>query len=317
MKVLACLAALLAGTAAAEYGITSYFFRRTMIRQNTDTGRTKDMAGTDWDQYMPYISECRTWLNDSPREDVYIKSEDGLRLHGTWFHGDPDASGRRKIILCFHGYTGKGMSDFTCMANFYLRHGYQVILVDQRAHGDSEGDYVGFGCLDRKDALRWIGFVLEQAGKDCGIWLHGLSMGAATVLMTSGLKLPAQVRGIISDCAFTSAWDVFSHVLKDQYHMPPYPILKLSDSMVKKRAGYGLKECSASEEVKKAKAPILMIHGEADTFVPVRMCREIYGNIASKKDILLVPGAGHAESFYKARSACEQKLTDFLAKTAE
>lgn len=297
-----------AAAAAADYGIASYFFRRTMLRQNAATERTIDMAGTNWDIYKPRLQKMKKWMLEQEHRDVYIHSADGLRLHGTYFPG----KGENKIILCFHGYTSKGTSDYIGLSNYYLPRGYQMLLVDERAHGDSEGTYIGFGCLDREDALLWIEYVKDYLGGDCEIWLHGTSMGASTVLMASGLKLPSQVKGIISDCAFTSAWDVFSHVLKDQYHLPPYPILKASDSMCRKRAGYGLAQCNAAEEVKKAEVPILFIHGGADTFVPCAMCYEIYENCRTRKDMLIVPGAGHVEAFYKEQELYEDKLTEFL-----
>ena len=186
--------------AAGEYGIASYFFRRTMLRQNAATKRTMDMAGTNWDLYIPEIGKMKQWMLEQEREDVYIRSGDGLKLHGTYFPGQ----GSGKLVICFHGYTSKGMSDYIGLSNYYLPRGYQMLLVDERAHGDSEGTYIGFGCLDREDALLWITYAVKRFGCGCQIWLHGTSMGASTVLMASGLKLPPQVRGIVSDCAFTT-----------------------------------------------------------------------------------------------------------------
>ena len=299
--------------AAGEYGIASYFFRRTMLRQKAETKRTMDMAGTNWDLYMPKIKKMKAWMMEQEREDVYITSGDGLKLHGTYFPGQ----GGKKLVICFHGYTSRGMSDYIGLSNYYLPKGFKMLLVDERAHGDSEGTYIGFGCLDREDALLWIEYAAKRFGSGCEIWRRGTSMGASTVLMASGLKLSPQVKGIVSDCAFTTAWDVFAHVLKDQYHLPSYPILKISDRMCREKAGYGLKQCSAALEVKKAKVPILFIHGDADTFVPCSMCFEIYENCASKKNMLIVHGAGHVEAFYKEQALYEQKLTEFLETAGE
>lgn len=304
------LAGIGAAAAIADYGIASYFFRRTMIRQNTTTERTMNMAGTDWDVYMPMIKKMKGWMLKQQREDVYIQSSDGLKLHGTYFPGQ----GGDKLILCFHGYTSKGMSDYIGLSNYYLPRGYQMLLVDERAHGESEGDYIGFGCLDRMDALCWIDYIQERFGEECKIWLHGTSMGGATVLMTSSLQLPKAVKGMISDCAFTSAWEVFAHVLKSQYHIPAYPILAIADEMAKKRAGFRLNQCNAAEEVKKARIPILLIHGDKDTFVPHKMCYEIYKNCAAPKEMLIVHGAGHCESFYKNKELYEKKLTEFFER---
>ena len=306
---------LLAGTVGAfvEYGIASYFFRRTILRQNATTERTMEMAGTNWDLYMPMLKKMKQWMLEQPNEKVSIHSFDGLKLSGTYF----PSNGGKKIILCFHGYTSQGLSDFIGLSNYYLARGYQMLLVDGRAHGDSEGTYIGFGCLDRLDARNWIQYIEDRLGEDCEIWLHGVSMGASTVLMASSLSLPSCVKGIISDCAFTSAWDVFAHVLKSRYHLPSFPILFISDLMVKRRAGFGLAECNAAKEVRKAKVPILLIHGDQDTFVPYRMCYEIYNNCASTKDILIVKGAGHVEAFYKNRELYEAKLTEFFERKGD
>lgn len=310
MKVWKTLLGAGAVAATAEYGIASYFFQRTMIRQNAKTERTMDMAGTDWSHYMPKMQEWKKWMLRQPHEDVYVQSLDGLKLHGTYFPGEGED--KKKLVLCFHGYTSKGMSDYIGLSKYYLSRGFQMLLVDERAHGDSEGEYIGFGCLDRKDGMVWLKYVQDKLGTDCKIWLHGTSMGGATVLMMSGQKLPVAVKGIISDCAFTSAWEVFAHVLRSQYHILPFPVLDIADQMVQSKAGYSLKECNSAAEVKKAAVPILLIHGDADTFVPCRMCHEIYRACTVPKDMLIVHGAGHCESFYKDKEAYEAKLTEFL-----
>ena len=186
------------------------------------------MAGTDWDVHIPGIRASREWLAGQPQEDVYITSRDGLRLHGTFFC----CEGSRRAVVCFHGYTSEGLNDYTSIAKFYLNQGFNLMVVDERAHGKSEGTYIGFGCLDRYDALQWMEYVVERLGEDCGLMLHGISMGAATVLMSTGLELPEQVKAAVSDCAFTSAWEVFSHVLRSMYHMPAFPVLQIADRIL-------------------------------------------------------------------------------------
>lgn len=266
------------------------------------------MAGTDWTQHMPFIQKCKDAMLAEPHEDVWIQSDDGLKLHATWFPQEEC----KKIVICFHGYTSRGMNDYTGLSSYYLPHGYSMLLVDERAHGESEGTYIGFGFLDRMDALKWIDWVLETCGEDVRILLHGTSMGGATVLMTSGLNLPEQVKGIISDCAFTSPKEVFTHVLHTMIHLPAFPIMQISDVINRKRAGYGLDDCNAAREVQKATVPILFIHGSADTFVPCSMCDTIYENCTSPKKKLIVEGAAHAESFYKDTEAYENAMTEFL-----
>ena len=307
-KMLRIVTVLLGVVAAAELGITAYFYRRTMIRGNAKTDRTIKMAGTDWNQHMPFIQARKEAMLSEKHSDEWLMSADGLRLHATWF---PQGE-CKKIVICFHGYTSQGMKDYLGLSGYYLKNGYSMLLVDERAHGESEGKYIGFGCLDRIDALKWINWVLRKCGEDVEILLHGTSMGGATVLMMSSLELPAQVKGIVSDCAFTSPKEVFSHVLKNMYHLPAFPVMNISNFLNKRFAGYGLDECNAAREVKKAKVPILFIHGSGDTFVPYSMCETMYENCASSKKKLIIEGAAHAECYYKDTDAYENALTEFI-----
>lgn len=217
--------------AAGEYALARYFLRRTLMRGKADNKRTQKMAGTDWSVYLPFMEENRQWFLSQPHEDVYIQSEDGLKLHGTYFPGkDP-----KRAVICFHGYTSRGLNDYPSLARFYMGCGLGVLTVDERAHGDSEGTYIGFGCLDRLDAKKWMEYMAGRLGEDCELLLQGISMGAATVDMAVGLELPPQVKGAVSDCAFTSAKEVFTSVLKTTYHMPAFPLMDLSDRMAKRK----------------------------------------------------------------------------------
>ncbi|MGN0244198.1 MAG: alpha/beta hydrolase [Lachnospiraceae bacterium] len=306
-KGIACAGAL----AAAGALETAYFYRRTMKRNKVDMQRTIKMAGTDWSQYSEILAERKAFMMQQPHEDVYQTSFDGLKLHATYFPPINENMEKKRVVLCFHGYTSRGMSDFTGLTDYYFRRGYAMLHPDARAHGDSEGEYVGFGCLDRKDALMWIEWVIQKCGTDVEILLHGISMGGATVLMASALELPPQVKGIISDCGFTSPKEVFTYVLKTMYHLPPFPVMQGAEIINKRLAGYGMDECNAKREVAKAKVPILFIHGSKDTFVPTKMCHEIYECCASPKKILIVEGAAHGESYYKDMDAYENALDEF------
>ena len=311
LKNIAAAAGLLA---AAGVGETVYFYNRTMKRNNAKTDRTMKMSGTDWSKYFPLMEERRGFVMAQPHEDVSLTSFDGLKLHATYFPAlasENSADSINKIVICFHGYTGEGLSNHIAIADYFLKHGYGMLLPDARAHGESEGEYIGFGCLDRKDVLSWIEWTIQKCGEDIEIMLYGTSMGGATVLMASGLELPSNVKGIVSDCGFTSPKEVFTHVLNNMYHLPAFPAIQGADLMNKKLAGYGMDECNAKREVQKAKVPILFIHGSADTFVPCSMCHEIYDNCQSPKRMLIVEGAAHAESYYKDMEAYEKALTEF------
>ena len=309
-KTMVCLGAL----AAVGVGETAYFYRRTMKRNNAKVERTMKMSGTDWSQYGPLLEKRKEFMLSQEHKDVHQIAFDGLKLHATYFPSIDKNVEKKKVAICFHGYTSQGMSDYIGLSDYYLKRGYAMLLPDARAHGQSEGEYIGFGCLDRKDVLVWIDWVIQELDGDVEIVLHGTSMGGATVLMASGLELPAQVKGIISDCGFTSPKEVFTHVLNSMYHLPAFPVIPGADLVNKKLAGYGMDECNAKREVAKAKVPILFIHGSNDTFVPCKMCDEIYDCCASPKKKLIIDGAAHAESYYKDMEKYEQAMTDFFVE---
>lgn len=302
--------------AAVCGGEIAYFYGRTMKRGRAKTERTMKMAGTDWNQYMPLLEGRKAAMLERPHNDVWQMSFDGLKLHATYFPAQ-DQQGKQKLVICFHGYTSQGMSDYIGLSDYYQKRGFAMLLPDARAHGASEGEYIGFGCLDRQDALGWVRWAVEELGEETEILLHGTSMGAATLLMLSGLSLPEQVKGIVSDCGFTSPKEVFTHVLHSMYHLPAFPLIPGADLVNRKLAGYGMDECNAKREVEKAEVPILFIHGGNDTFVPCSMCDEIYERCASKKRKLIIEGAAHAESYYKDMESYEKALTEFIGEVIE
>ena len=160
LKIAALAAGAVAVGVAAE---TVYFYRRTMIRSHAKVERTMKMAGTDWSQYFDFIDGRKEYMLAQPHQDVYQTSNDGLKLHATFFpQGD-----KKKVAICFHGYTSQGMTDYTALSDYYLKHGFSMLLPDARAHGQSEGTYVGFGCLDRYDALGWIQWIIQECGRTC------------------------------------------------------------------------------------------------------------------------------------------------------
>lgn len=293
--------------------VARYFFNKTILRK--EKSMTPDEAdkqmGTHWGQFTDFLKERRQWFDAQKVETVTITARDGIKLTGRYLENDPSS---KKIVIAFHGYTSKGTNDFCAMGKFYNEIGYNMLIIDERAHGDSEGTYIGFGVLDRFDALKWIEYVNNRFNSDCEIILHGISMGGATVLMASGLELPENVKAIIADCAFTSAYDVFSHVLKEWYHMPHFPLLNFTEVIAKKKAGYGYKDCSTLDAVAKTKIPILFIHGGKDTFVPTWMSHENYKVCNSPKELLIIEDAAHAESFFLENEKCEKTIKEFIQK---
>ena len=254
--------------------------------------------------------QTKEWAQTAAREAAEIISDDGLKLKGDLFRSDVEETHR--WLLAIHGYTGR-RSDMWDVAGFYAGWGYHVLTPDMRAHGESEGDYIGMGWLDRKDVLKWIDYIIEL-DPEAEIILHGISMGGAAVMMTSGEKLPEQVKGIVEDCGYTSVWDIFDDELAYLFHLPAFPILYIASGISSLRAGYSFGEASALEQVKKSEVPILFIHGDEDNFVHTEMVYKLYEACTSPKDILVIEGAGHGAAYGTDPDLYFSTVYDFLER---
>ncbi|WP_217586087.1 alpha/beta hydrolase [Lentibacillus saliphilus] len=255
--------------------------------------------------------DWRDWVNEQAFETMTLESFDGLDLRGYFSRADEPTD---KVVILSHGYLGHGKQMGLYGKYYYETLGYHIFMADARGHGDSEGDYYGFGWHDRLDLIAWTNQLVERLGPNTEVVWHGLSMGAATVLMASGEDVPDQVKAIVADSPYESVYDLFAYQMKRMFHLPAFPILDSTSFVAKARAGYTFKEASALEQVEKADVPILYIAGNADTFVPTDMAQNLYNHTKSEADILTVDGANHGESFIIDRDAYLERLNGFLAQ---
>lgn len=260
------------------------------------------------------ITEMRAgadFVKASVTEEVYIKSFDGLRLYGRII----PAQNAKGTIILFHGYHSYIEFDYSCVVKKYHDMGYNLLLTSQRSHGKSEGKYIGFGILERFDCASWAEYAKERFGKDLPIILEGLSMGASTVLMASALPLPENVRAIIADCGFTSPDEIMVHVVR-QMHLPYFPVVPLLRIYFRHFVHFDTKACSTVDALKKTTLPVLLIHGDADTFVPYSMSVRNDASCASPHELVTVTGAHHGQSYLVDHEKCDLALNAFLQKYA-
>ena len=251
--------------------------------------------------------ETTAFFKANPYKITHIKSNDNLNLEGFYLDNLPTDN----WVLLIHGYRAKheSMDDF---AKLYHDACYNVLLPELRANGNSEGDYVGMGWLEKEDVKLWIDWIIERQ-PSAKIIVHGVSMGAATTMMLSGDETRDNVKIFIEDCGYTSAWDIFANESKLRFNLPSFPILNLGSVLAKLKAGYSFKEADALKQVKKSTKPMLFIHGIKDDFVPFYMLDKLY-NAKTKgiKDKFVSETAGHAEAIYADTSAYWAKVEEFI-----
>ena len=263
----------------------------------------------------PYLSEIRAavdWFHSANPETLRITSFDAIPL-AAWY---VPAENARGTVICMHGYHGSPLGDFSLAAKFFHDHNWNVLLPHERAHGESGGRYLTFGVHERFDCRDWAKAIDEKNNSGLPIVLYGISMGCATVVMSSGLELPKNVACIIADCGYTSPFNEIAHVLKTSYHLPLFPIIYLSDMLARLIAGFSLKECSTLDVLKINKIPVLFIHGDADNFVPTYMSRQNYEACVAEKELLIVKDSPHAINYALDRKNYEQVMTAFIKKHA-
>ena len=284
------------------------FFFQFAHRRRPQRADGLERTGSQWRAYLAEMRESAAWFERQGAETVAIASFDGLNLVGRYL----PAKEPRACVLLFHGYRSTGLRDFAPLIPFYYQNGLSTLLEDQRACGKSEGTYITFGVRERQDALAWARYMDRRLGGQVPLVLEGISLGGATVMMAADLPLPASVAGIISDCGFTSPWDIIAHCGRRWFHLPPFPLVSLVSLMSRLRTGAGYRDCSTLDTLAHSTLPLLLIHGGKDDFVPTCMTEQNYQAAAGWKRKVIVPEAGHGLSYLLERDRCQQELLAFM-----
>ena len=280
------------------------FVRRQIPDPFTEEGRK---AGK-WEPYAEQIETAAAWMAKQGVKPLQVMSYDGKRLYGRFVHRE-NAKG---TVIFFHGYRSHYGVDFSGSMEFYHNQGYNTLYCDQRAHGLSQGRLITYGVKERLDVMSWVTYMGLMLGQDHPIFLSGLSMGATTVLMAADMELPANVRGIIADCGFTSPGDQLRFLVKKWYRLPPKPTVKLLGLYTRIFGGFGMDEWSTELALAVAKYPILLAHGEADTLVPSFMSQKAFDACTGKKRLELFPEAEHGVSYLSDKARYQKALLEFL-----
>ena len=197
------------------------------------------------------------------------------------------------------------------VADFWEDNDCSVLYAEQRGQGNSGGDYIGFGPIERYDCLDWINWVTNRCGNEVPIYLCGVSMGATTVLMAADLALPDNVHGIIGDCGFTSPHAIWKHVAKNNLHITFGLRGIMADTIYERKTQADAADESTVDALRNCSVPVMLIHGADDHFVPLKMTYENYNACASPKKLLIVPGADHGMSYFVDKEGYETMVKDF------
>ena len=262
-----------------------------------------------YEEYRELIAKNIKEIKEASFERVRIRTKDRVCLYGRYYHRVDNAP----IMIMFHGYRGSALRDGMGAFKFSEENGFNLLMVDQRGHRESGGKTITFGVRERYDCLEWINYILSRFGKQTEIFLIGLSMGASTVLMATGLELPENVKGVIADCGYSAPKDILMVVIR-MMKLPEklaYFAVRMSAKVF---GGFDPEAASATEALSNCKVPILFIHGEDDSLVPCEMSRANFKACVSEKEIFTVPVADHGMSYLLDENGYKDKVYRFLKR---
>lgn len=261
------------------------------------------------DIYQEMRDELIGWMKairGKETKQFTITSFDGLTLYGYYYEYEKGAP----IELLFHGYQGSAERDLSAAVERCFALGRSAILIDQRAGGRSDGHVTTFGINEHKDCLRWIDFAIEKFGADVKLYIGGVSMGAATVMMAGGKGLPKNVVYVLADCGYSSQAEMIQKVIKEM-KLPVkflYPFVKLGAKIFGR---FDLEETTPIESIKNCKTPIIFLHGDNDTLVPCEMSERLYNECPAPKKFAKIKGAGHGLAYPKDKESYLNAIKEF------
>lgn len=263
--------------------------------------KVKDKHSTEWSDSL---------MRAGLLKDTFIVSRDsGDSIHAYYLKAD---SATRNVAVLVHGYTDNALLMGDIASIYDRRLHYNILLPDLHYHGRSKGDYVQMGWKDRLDVMQWCAVADSLFGGDTNQVLHGVSMGAATVMGVSGEKLPGYIKCFVDDCGYTSVWDEFSNQLKEQFSLPSFPIMYTTSLLSKIQLGWSFGEASALQQVAKCSKPMLFIHGSKDTFVNTSMVYRLYKAKHGVKQLWIAKGSEHAKSYRDHKTEYTNKVVAFV-----
>ncbi len=265
-------------------------------------------TGDPPDNHDSIYDEWAEALRNTPTETVAIRSRENYVLRGHWY----PAENAKRIIILVHGWHSRWNLDFCGSAPFLHGEGCSLLLIDQRCHGESGGDLISYGIKEKDDVLLWLEWV-ERSHPGLPVYLCGVSMGAATVLLAAGEPLDGRVRGVIADCGYSSPTPVIKDTLKKAIGKWGAPTYMAIDLNCRRRGGFSLaKDTPVRAMAKNTEIPCLFFHGDADKLVPWTMSLENYRACRAPKELVVVHGAAHAMSYIVEPGLYREKLLAFF-----
>ncbi|MBQ4367215.1 MAG: alpha/beta hydrolase [Muribaculaceae bacterium] len=301
------MAMVIAVAAVTTLAASVYFMDYALGRDS----RTDNEAMEHVLEQAPHV---RPWIDSlqhtAALRDTFI-THNGLRLHAWWV---PAQRPTARTAVIVHGYKVQALGMIHIAYLYHHDMGFNILLPDLSAHGHSEGQFIGMGWNERHEVLRWVDVARNLFGDSVRVALHGISMGAATVMNVAGEPCPPCVRCVVEDCGYTSVWDEFAGEMRKQFGLPSFPLLHVTSALTRMWLGWSFGQAAPVRQVAHSRLPIFFIHGDCDDYVPTWMVRPLYAAAAGPKELWITAGCDHAQSYYHYPIEYTQKVATFVDK---
>lgn len=264
-----------------------------------------DLKNTKYYPYIDIIKKHYDYFNNLEYKELEIKSYDNLILKGNYYDNNSD-----KTVIFFHGYRATPLNNYQIIGKYLYEKGYNLLMVYQRCHGKSEGKYITFGVREKYDVISWVNKINNDYNPN-KIILYGLSMGAGTVMLSTSLGLPKNVKALVADCGFDSSYNGLKRGIKRAfkfgYHVISFfmYLLLLPHANLKKNKCYKALE---NNEIK-----IIFIHGKNDELIPISMGLNNYNHNKGEK-YFIETNMIHAMSIYENTEEIANKIIEYIEK---
>ena len=291
----------------------NFYFEYAITRvSHPMPGQKGQVGGNPWTKYKDRFDKDVAWDKAQKMEDVWIRSADGLKLHARFFAASVPA---KRAVICCHGYRGAPFADFASSVPWLHENGCDLLLIDERTHGQSEGEYITYGAKEQEDIRRWAADLDAHYKGTMPLYLYGVSMGCSSVLMAAGGHLPASVKGVIADCGYSSMIHMFKDASSRLFHIPAVPLIWFLDLECRMRAKFAMKDADAAKAMATCVTPVLFIHGTADEFVLPENSKTNYDACKAKKKLVPIAGAQHACSYHENTAQYQAEVLQFFQET--
>lgn len=300
-----------AGASCATYGVLTFIYEMLFNKKmELPTDISRKISGCDAEHLGEFLENNLRWVEQYGYERHFIISDRGERLTGYLLKAEGESD---IYAFCAHGYRSYGKKEFAGVAQYYLSRGINVFFPDHIASGESEGNHCSFGFYEKEDCMKWLYYLNETFGENIRIFLHGVSMGSATVcMMSESERLPKNVKAIVSDCGYTTAAGLFEYKTAAM-GVKATALIKAVNIAGKINHGVDLSTLEPVESVKNARVPMFFIHGRADGLVPCYMGEHLYIACGSEdKELMIIEDADHAQAYFRDAETYKARVGAFL-----